>query len=93
MTFKDFIGIDPINLPPAFTEELQKALTEMSISVIEIAKKYNKNVAMSALQQMYVIVIFQFFKRDPVLLREVAKGMGKGIIANMEVLIKNMEKE
>lgn len=93
MTFKDFIGIDPVDLPPAFTEELQKALKEMTMSVLEIAKKYNSNVAMSALQQMYVIVISQFFKRDPKVLREVAKAMGKGAIANMEVLIKNMEKE
>jgi len=42
---------------------------------------------------MYVIVISQFFKRDPEMLREVANRMAKGVIANMEVIIKNMDKE
>ena len=94
MKFNDIVGIEPKILPQDFKDEVARVTLKMGEALKDIIEsEKNSNVSICALQWVFPALVANFFNDDSEMLRNLAKNLARGVIENMEVIIKMSEKE
>ena len=94
MKFNDIVGIEPKILPQDFKDEVAKLAFKMGEVLGDIIEEEkNINLSMCALQWVFPAMCANFFDNNSEMLRKLAQSLAKGVIENMEVIIKMREKE